>query len=192
MRSPRTAPLRRPAFHAVLLATGLAAAALDAMPAAAATFSDPSVFVQAGQGDEAVRSATVGAMFEVRPDRVAADSPWSFVVEAAVGEWFVHEPRDGARLRFYQFGLTPSVRYRIGGVFVEAGIGAALITPHFQDGDRRFSTGFNFGDHLGIGTRFGANDANELMLRVEHFSNGGIRNPNPGQNFVELRYGRRF
>lgn len=29
-------------------------------------------------------------------------------------------------------------------------------------------------------------------LRLQHFSNASIRHPNPGENFVQLRYARRF
>ena len=29
--------------------------------------------------------------------------------------------------------------------------------------------------------------AHELALRVQHYSNAGIRHPNPGENFVQLR-----
>ncbi|RYG65377.1 acyloxyacyl hydrolase, partial [bacterium] len=28
----------------------------------------------------------------------------------------------------------------------------------------------------------------EIALRIEHFSNASIQKPNPGQNFVQLRY----
>jgi hypothetical protein len=32
----------------------------------------------------------------------------------------------------------------------------------------------------------------ELVLRVEHFSNAGIKHPNPGENYVQLRYTHRL
>ena len=34
--------------------------------------------------------------------------------------------------------------------------------------------------------------AAEIVLRAEHFSNAGIKPPNPGQNFLELRYVHHF
>ncbi len=64
----------------------------------------------------------------------------------------------------------------------ELGIGAGVLTPAFSDNDRRFSIKFNFGDHLAVGRRVGRGD--EPALRVQHFSNGGIRQPNPGFNFM--------
>ena len=32
----------------------------------------------------------------------------------------------------------------------------------------------------------------ELALRLQHFSNAGIKHPNPGENFVQLRYAQGF
>ena len=47
---------------------------------------------------------------------------------------------------------------------------------------------FNFGDHLAVGRSFGVQREHELALRVQHFSNGGIKEPNPGETFLQLRY----
>ncbi len=168
-------------------------ACLSGTPAAsAASGDDASWFVQAGEGDRAVRNATFGVTHGYRPDWLSEDSRWSFYGEAAVGEWFIHRDDESKRLNFTQINLTPVVRFGDKRVFVEAGIGLAVIVPRFEDDGRRFGSKFNFDDHVAIGTRFGAARENELAVRLEHFSNGGIRNPNPGQNFVSLRFARRF
>ena len=165
-------------------------ASLTGTSAAAA---DTTWFVQGGDGDRAVKSATVGVTRSVDPFGLGPASAVSMYGELVIGEWFVHAARAGDRSHFTQFGLTPVLRYTFDrGPFVEAGIGLDVITPHFRDHDRVFSTQFNFADHIAVGTRFGAARANEVSLRVEHFSNGGIRHPNPGQNFVEVRYARHF
>jgi hypothetical protein len=78
------------------------------------------------------------------------------------------------------------------GWFLEGGIGANLLLPVYQTADKRFSTTFNFGDHLGIGRRFGREFAHEWALRIQHFSNAGIKHPNPGENFLQLRYSKHF
>jgi hypothetical protein len=39
---------------------------------------------------------------------------------------------------------------------------------------------------------FGPADEDEIALRVQHYSNGGIKQPNPGINFLQLRYAHRF
>jgi lipid A 3-O-deacylase len=157
---------------------------------------DPTAFVQAGQGDRAVHSVAIGAsrdFFATDPDN---PSPWSFYGEVVLGEWFTHHHDAGQRTQFKQLTATPVARYTFGGlfsnVFVELGVGLSLITPHFEDHGRRFSTNFNFDDHASLGFRFGEGGANELSIRAEHFSNGGVRNPNPGQDFAQLRYARHF
>jgi lipid A 3-O-deacylase len=35
--------------------------------------------------------------------------------------------------------------------------------------------------------RFGPRDRYDVGLRLQHLSNGGIRKPNPGIDFVQLR-----
>ncbi|WP_280151352.1 acyloxyacyl hydrolase [Piscinibacter sp. XHJ-5] len=52
---------------------------------------------------------------------------------------------------------------------------------------RRLSTVFNFGDHVALGHRFGEQQRHELAFRIQHFSNAGLRKPNPGENFVQVR-----
>ena len=169
---------------------------MAASTVAGAQSRDPAFFVQAGDGDRAVRSVAIGGSFDLKalnPDR---PSPWSFYVEGVIGEWFSHHRDQGQRADFTQFTVAPVVRYQFGGafraIFVEAGVGLSAIAPRFEDHGRNFSTIFNFDDHASIGFRHGEHDENEFSVRVEHFSNGGIRNPNPGQNFVQLRYARHF
>lgn len=181
--------LPRWALLAALSVAAGAAGIVAALPAAAA---DMSWFVQGGDGDRANKEVTVGLTRELWLKPLSA-SAWSVYGEAAVGEWFTHDHPDGQRSHFTHVGLTPVVRYAFGkGLFVEAGIGAQVVVPRFHDEGRRFSTVFQFGDHVALGKRFGEADENEVSFRVEHFSNGGIRNPNPGQNFLELRYARHF
>ncbi len=90
--------------------------------------------------------------------------------------------------------MTPVLRLFPGGSrwFVEGGIGANLLLPIYQSESKRFSTSFNFGDHLAIGRIFGKDGGHEIALRFQHFSNAGIREPNPGENFLQIRYSRRF
>jgi lipid A 3-O-deacylase len=112
--------------------------------------------------------------------------------EASVSQWSypVADVRRTAGL--VQLGLIPVFRWRPSAGaspwFAEAGIGATLTTVSYQTDRKRFSTRFNFGDHLAAGRSFGAARAHELSLRLEHFSNGGLKQPNPGENFVQIRY----
>ena len=95
-----------------------------------------------------------------------------------------------------QVSVTPTWRWRPSGGtslwFAEAAIGFTAMSPIYENRDRRFSTTFNFADHIAIGRSLDARGRHEIALRYEHFSNGGIRRPNPGENFLQLRYVARW
>ncbi len=120
---------------------------------------------------------------------------WSLVADVMVARWRT-TPAGSLGRHFMQFGITPSLRWQppaFGSAwFVEIGVGANVISPRYHRGSKRFSTEFNFGDHVGFGRHFGAHGQHEWVLRGEHFSNGGIDQPNPGENFIQLRYGYYF
>ena len=90
---------------------------------------------------------------------------------------------------YWDLGITPVFRYqRSSGAarpYVEGAIGFHLLSDLRITSGRRFSTNFQFGDHLGAGVRFGPHD---VGIRIQHVSNGGIARPNPGINFLVLRY----
>lgn len=90
----------------------------------------------------------------------------------------------------YDVGLTPVFRLEgtaPGSLYLEAAIGFHLISDLQIDSERSFSTRFQFGDHVGIGRRFGPRERYDVSLRLQHLSNGGIRKPNPGIDFLQLR-----
>ena len=141
-----------------------------------------------------VQSATVGLVWDTGWRRDYVSGALTAHVEGDIGQW-----RTSGRAEdrtFTQFGVTPMLRFYPtaieSGWFVEGGIGANIISPLYQNGDKHFSTAFNFGDRLGVGRRFGEREAHELSLRVEHFSNCRTKEPNPGENFIELRYAYRY
>ena len=85
-------------------------------------------------------------------------------------------------------GLTPVFRFQsdtLKGWYGEAGIGAHLLSKLYDNNGRRLSTAFEFGDHIGIGYVF-ANSL-DLGVKYQHFSNGGIKEPNNGVNFTVVR-----
>lgn len=90
-------------------------------------------------------------------------------------------------------GLTPVFRYQQtvpSGIspYVEGAIGFHLIQPVRLEADRGFSTAFQFGDHVGVGARFGERGRYDLGLRYQHLSNAGIKKPNNGINFTQVRF----
>jgi hypothetical protein len=135
---------------------------------------------------------------------VAWDWEWELLRRRAAitgqTELFVNHWRadavDGGRDSYTQFGLLPSLRFHLAQGrspwFIELGIGASWLDRSFQTPERRFSTRFNFYDVIGAGYLFGEHRQHELGLRLLHISNAGIKEPNPGQDFVQLRYLSRF
>lgn len=89
-------------------------------------------------------------------------------------------------------GLTPVFRFEGSdrlGWYGEAGIGANVLTPIYDNNHRHFSTAFQFGDHLGFGFQ---RQKWSVGIKLQHYSNGAIKHPNPGANFAVLGLVLRF
>jgi lipid A 3-O-deacylase len=153
-----------------------------------------SLFLQASAAEH-VDALSLGAIWKLPWERDLAFGRLATSLEASMGEWQTHGQRHRSN-PFAQIGFTPSLRFYPdawhGPWFVEAGIGANVIAPAYHTDGKRFSTQFNFGDHLAVGRGFGTAHAQEIALRVEHFSNAGIDHPNPGENFIQLRWVVRY
>ena len=150
-----------------------------------------AVFVQAGAGRE-VAAAALGASWDWDWHYDGTHARITGATQALIGDWRARDPGDD----FTQVGITPMLRlWPHGwqrGWFLEGGIGANAITPHYENRGKRFSTVFQFGDLVGVGRRFGPAMEHEVVLRVAHYSNAGVRHPNSGENFLQLQYLRRF
>lgn len=70
--------------------------------------------------------------------------------------------------------------------YVEAGIGVSYFTKTDLDHDRDLGSKFQFEDRLGAGVRFAS--GSEVGLRVYHYSNAGLKNPNNGIETTALHY----
>lgn len=170
----------------------LAAAAL--LPACALAdvggWRPDGAFVQVGTGED-TRSAAVGLDWDWRWSRPLGGGRLSGRHELLLGRWRA-DTGDGSHAGLTQLGYTPALRWWADtgaqGWFVEGGIGLHLLSPRYRSVEKRFGTVFNFGDHLGVGWRSAAGPRGlEWALRYQHFSNGGVKEPNPGLDFVQLR-----
>ncbi len=116
--------------------------------------------------------------------------------DVAVARWFNNEPaRTNSGL--WDFGVTPVLRLQqttrsAVSPYLEIGVGAHLLSETSVLPDHRFSTAFQFGSHVGVGVRFGPHHAYDLSYRFQHLSNAGIKQPNDGIDFHEVRLGYWF
>lgn len=182
----------------LVLAAGfwlLAAAPAGAQDAGQAPWHTPSVYLQGDWARHGTNAFTAGATL---PWRTWHMPLWGGALR---GHWDISLSRwsfDGVAGHDSSLvlGVTPTLRLRPdagrAAWFWEAGMGGTLASRRYHTEEREFSTRFNFASHLGLGFNFGARRQHELLLRVQHVSNAGIKTPNPGQNFLQLRYALHF
>jgi lipid A 3-O-deacylase len=159
----------RLAFLLALLCIPLPAPALD------------SVAVEAGRGTGKTTLLRVGMQWHGR-DKWFEHSRWHIAryLDLAFGGW------NNGDKTVYDLGLTPVFRFErsTGSPYLEAAIGFHAVSALQFARASATSTHFQFGDHIGVGF---VEDRYDWGLRVQHLSNGGIRNPNPGINFLQVR-----
>lgn len=73
--------------------------------------------------------------------------------------------------------------------YAELGLGGALFGRD-DLGGKRFSTSFQFSEHVGLGVRFAGGWL--VGWRYSHYSNANIRLPNPGLDLQQLTVGVEF
>lgn len=139
-------------------------------------------------------SLTAGITWDWRWRTVTAHGEWTGMTEVFASHW--NSPVPEGRETLTQVGVLPVFRMRFdqgrSDWFMDLGIGLTYSDRLYRRRSKQFSTRFNFEDMIGVGRSFGAQREHDLSLRLAHISNAGIRNPNPGENFVQLRYARRF
>lgn len=162
-------PIARPARAALYLGITLAAAALPATPAAAGGFT-----VQGGQA-EGISRFSLG----YTADPVYTRGNLSILPVYEIARFHTSDRGRSGIDTLWQVSAVPMFRYHIDSFYLEAGIGVSLFN-HTMIGDKDFSTRFQFSDHIGFGYRFSPNLT--VGYRFSHFSNAGIKTPNPGIN----------
>jgi len=115
--------------------------------------------------------------------------------DASIAQWRGNAYRNvpGQHQNITNIGFTPVFRYQadnLAGWYAEGGIGVNLLSELYNNDDNRLSTAFQFGDHIGAGYVF-ANQW-EVGMKIQHFSNGSIKKPNSGANFLLVKVSRPF
>jgi lipid A 3-O-deacylase len=96
--------------------------------------------------------------------------------------------------RIVDIGVTPVFRLQRNAVagfapYLEGAIGFHLLS-HTYPG--KLGSRFEFGDHVGMGANFGPKQEYDFAYLFQHLSNGGIKQPNHGINFNQIRFGYHF
>lgn len=114
--------------------------------------------------------------------------------DATVSQWRGNRYQGAdATQNLTDIGITPVFRFENDdkkGLYAEAGIGAHYLSSIYDNNRRTFSTNFQFGDHIGVG--YVLNSGWDVGLKIQHFSNGGIKHPNPGVNYAVVRVAHTF
>lgn len=153
-------------------------------------------FVQLGVAD-GTQTLTFGAAWDSQWESEFAGGRATAYWEVSFGRWRSELGAGrSASAWVTQVGITPVLRWYPRRFddrwFFEAAVGANVLLPVYRSQDKAFSSAFNFGDHFAVGRRFGEANRQEIALRFQHFSNAGIKHPNPGEDFLQLRYVFRF
>jgi hypothetical protein len=169
-------------------------AALCVAPAALADLRPGGMFLEAGGADHSTYAATFGLVWPWAWKSVRLGGELTASTEVFASHWSARAA--SGRQSFAQVGIVPLLRYRFAGGsspwFVEGGIGISLLSEVYRTPHKQFGSSGNFYDVLAVGRSLGDARAQELSLRLTHISNADIKRPNPGENFLQLRYGMKF
>jgi lipid A 3-O-deacylase len=167
----------------------LAAAAVLSLGARAADWRPDGAFAEAGFAPSSSRSLTAGVQWDWDWQGRFGNTEVTGYTEAYVSRW-------SARDTVTQIGVLPVVRLRLkhgqSPWFMEGGIGVTLTDHLYRNHGKQFSTRFNFVDVFGIGRSLDPQHRRDITVRLAHVSNANLKKPNPGENFLQLRYTARF
>ena len=169
--------------------TALAASCLLAALSPASIAAD-SLSVELGTGDK-TKMVRLGAQWKWdnmwwHSNGTHIGAYWDMTIAQWRGNRFQNIP--GNKQNITAAGITPVFRFQNDnrkGFYAEAGIGAYLLSELYDNNDKQLSTRIQFGDHIGVGYIF-ANNA-DVSFKIQHFSNGSIKQPNDGVNFAAVR-----
>ena len=155
-----------------------------------------TLYLQGGVAERSAYATTVGVTLPWQ------SWAWQLGSGQVTGQWDAYwsnwssRPAQASRRNTWMLGIGPSLRWRgeqgQSPWFVEAGTGIHYANRRYRTGSDEFGTRYNFSSHLGVGRNFGAQRTHEVSLRIQHSSNAGIKKPNPGENFLLLRYAHPF
>jgi hypothetical protein len=174
--------VRKCAFAALFtLVVALPARALD------------SVSFEAGRGNNQVDMWRVGAQWNWKKKWLSGPN-WYLGAywELSYGDWNNHIGNSITDVSLSPVFRLQQARASSISPYVEAAIGFHMLSRVRISSSRVFSTHFQYGDHIGAGVRFGDAGRYDTSVRLQHLSNGGLAHPNPGINYLQLRFQYHF
>jgi len=169
------------AWRALAIPAALAAI----VPAAGAA----SLGAGVAEGDR-VRAMSLTGVFALIEDLPCADGcTAALVLQTRVAYWWMpYDDIPGRQL--WDLGVVPALRIRgtlAGGrtLIVTAGAGGHYLTRESLGNQRGFGSHFQFGEFLEVGVADALHGA-DVLLRLEHVSNGATAIPNNGVTFLGL------
>ena len=135
-------------------------------------------------GDDDNRYLALGYQTSALWQGELVSHPLDLSLEFSLG--MVHITSSQSNRTTWHLGASPVAHWWLSqNIAVELGVGTNIFSDTHL-GDKDISTAFQFGSSIGLIYReketpwqFGA--------RLTHYSNAGIKEPNPGQNYVQLR-----
>ncbi len=181
-------------FRSALLAASLSLTAFS-LPSHAGELA-----VFAGNGNSV---DTVGVVYRMDPWKSYDWGNWGKAVvlgEAEVGSWHGKEAQAAGKetnRSILEIGFKPVLRYyptesTSFRPYIDAGLGVHLLSHTAINQERRLPTAFEFGEVLGVGAEFCPKLACSVNLRLQHVSNGGLKQPNNGITFTQVSFGYKF
>jgi lipid A 3-O-deacylase len=169
--------------------TAIAAGCLLSALSAASVAAD-SLSVEVGTGEK-TKMVRFGAQWKWgtmwwQSNGTHIGGYWDLTVAHWRGNQFQNIPGNSQKIN--AIGITPVFRFQrdsLKGFYTEIGIGAYRLSELYDNNEHQLSTHFQYGDHIGVGYVF-ANKV-DVSLKVQHFSNGGVKKPNDGVNFAVAR-----
>ncbi len=115
--------------------------------------------------------------------------------DTSIGIW--NTETSSSNKNILDVGFTPVLRCTFTGLrnstpYLEAGVGAHVLSHSSVSSFRQLGSAFEFGEHFGIGILIGRRNRFDLSYRFQHLSNAGLNAPNRGINFHILRLGHYF
>ncbi|MDO8597298.1 MAG: acyloxyacyl hydrolase [Sulfuricaulis sp.] len=169
-----------------------ALALLSASPAALAVDGVSFEYGSSDSSNSSVDLYRVGVQWDWKKKLIEAGN-WHVggYWEANLGYW---DNRSAARTNssITDIGFTPVFRFQQNNQaglspYAELGVGFHFLSRTSVSTERRLGSSFQFGDHVGAGVRFGDKGQYDVGYRYQHLSNAGIKQPNQGINFHQLR-----